>query len=89
VKRFPRRVASGAIAIVVAALIIRQIVIGVGDYRMWVASANDPSARDFFFTSLEIDVALILLYVLFGWVLLYVIRRSSANAQPESVGTVR
>jgi hypothetical protein len=64
-------------------------VIGVGDYRMWVASANDPSARDFYFTALEIDVAVILLYILVGWVLLYVIRRRSVNAQPESVGTMR
>jgi ABC-type spermidine/putrescine transport system permease subunit I len=69
------RTALVLIAIVLSALIVRQFVVGVSDFRMWRASANDPSARDFFFTSLEIDIAITILYLLFGWVILYVLRR--------------
>ena len=62
------------IAIVLSALIVRQFVIGVEDFRMWRATVNDPSARNFFFTSLEVDIAITVLYLLFGWVILYVLR---------------
>jgi ABC-type spermidine/putrescine transport system permease subunit I len=69
------RAALVVIAIVVSALIVRQFVVGVSDFRMWRAATNDPSARNFFFTSLEIDIAITVLYLLFGWVILYFLRR--------------
>jgi ABC-type spermidine/putrescine transport system permease subunit I len=69
------RAALVVLAIVVSALIVRQFVVGVSDFRMWRATTNDPSARDFFFTSLEVDIAITVLYLLFGWVILYVLRR--------------
>ncbi len=63
------------IGLVVAALTVRQLVIAVNDFGMWRGTMNDPSLRAFYFSSLEIDIALVVFYLFFAWVILYVLRR--------------